>query len=193
MSQTRTSPSSGGVRGSGSRARPNYAARRMLVSTIGVAVLVAAGVLVWRATRDGAAEAKPETGKWDEVVFVDRATGAVTSVTPDGQAKGTVPATARTLEVHSQGSRVALVEPGQIVLTDLDDVAPDIVTIDPNAAVSRLPIADSMWLAVSVANGGNLVLVDGLSGKMYDFAALSGQASPRFYAGTLRFDSTGTR
>ena len=53
----------------------------MLASTIGVAVLVAAGVLIWRATRDGSAEATPETGEWNEVVFVDRANGAVTTVT----------------------------------------------------------------------------------------------------------------
>ena len=75
----------------------------MLVSTIGVAVLIAAGVLVWRATRDGSAAATPEAGEWDEVVFVDRANGAVTGVTPDGREQGTVPATARTLDVHSRG------------------------------------------------------------------------------------------
>jgi hypothetical protein len=164
----------------------------MLVSTIGVAVLIAAGVLVWRATRDGAASATPEAGEWDEVVFVDRANGAVTGVTPDGREQGTVPATARTLEVHTEGSRVSLVQAGQIVLTELGEQAPDIVTIDPNSVVSRLPIADSLWLAVSKATGGNLLLIDGLTGTSYDFADLAQQASPRFFVETLRFDSTGT-
>jgi hypothetical protein len=70
--------------------------------------------------------------------------------------------------------------------------APAIVTIEPNMVVTRLPIADSLWLAVSKATGGNLVLVDGLTGTSYDFAALAEQASPRFYIETLRFDSAGT-
>ena len=165
----------------------------MLASTIGVAVIVAAGVLIWRVNRDGSAEAKPETGGWDEVVFVDRANGAVTTVTPDGNDQGSVPATARTLAVYSEGSRVAFVQAGQIVLTDLGDKAPDIVTIDPDSVVSRLAIADSLWLAVSKSTGGNLVLVNGLTGTSYDFAALADQASPRFYVETLHFDSAGKR
>ena len=189
----RTAPSSGGVRAPDSR-RPNYAARRMLVSTISVVLLIAAGVLVWRATRDDSAAATPQAGEWDEVVFVDRANGAVTSVTRDGSERGTAPATARALEVHSEGSRVALVEAGQIVLTDLGAQAPDIVTIEPNSVVSRLPIADALWLAVSKPTGGNLLLIDGLMGTSYDFAALAEQqASPRFFLETLRFDSTGRR
>jgi hypothetical protein len=59
--------------------------------------------------------------------------------------------------------------------------------------VSRLPIADSLWLAVSKTTGGNLVLIDGLTGTSYDFADIAQQASPRFFVETLRFDSTGTR
>jgi hypothetical protein len=165
----------------------------MLISTVGIAALVAAGVLIWRATRDNAAEATPEAGEWQEVVFVDRADGAVTSVTPDGDEQGSAPATARTAAVYSEGSRVALIQAGQIVLTDLGDKAPEIITIEPNSLVSRLPIDDSLWLAVSKSTGGNLVLVDGLSGETYDFAALSDQAAPRFFVETLHFDPTGTR
>ena len=60
---------------------------------------------------------------------------------------------------------MALVQAGQIVLTDVGEQAPEIVTIEPNSVVSRLPIADSLWLAVSKSTGGNLVLVDGLTGE----------------------------
>jgi hypothetical protein len=165
----------------------------MLVSTIGVALVVAAGALVWHFTRDGSAVATPHAGGWDEVVFVDRASGAITTVSPDGQQRGTVAATARTTDVQSSGRRVALIQPGQIVLSDIGDDAPSIVTIEPNAVVSRLPIADSLWLAVSKATGGNLLLIDGSTGTSYDFAELSQQASPRFFVETLRFDSAGTR
>jgi hypothetical protein len=165
----------------------------MLVSTIGVAVLIAAGVFVWRAARDDSTEATPEAGEWDEVVFVDRANGTVTSVTPDGREQGSAPATARTDEVHGEGSRLALVQAGQVVLTNLGDEAPSIIAIESGSVVTRLPIADSLWLAVSKPTGGNLVLIDGLTGDTYDFAALSEQPSPRFYVGTLRFDSVGAR
>jgi hypothetical protein len=165
----------------------------MLVSTISVALVIAAGVLAWRLTRDGSAVATPETGRWDEVVFVDRANGAVTTVSADGHQRGTVAATARTTEVDANGSRLALIQAGQIALTDVGDDAPDIVTIETNSVVRRLPIADSLWLAVSKSTGGNLLLVDGLTGKTYDFAALSQQASPRFFVETLRFDPAGTR
>jgi len=188
--QTRSAPSSGDERAPGPR--PNYAARRMLASTIGVAVIVAAGVLVWRATRNGSAEATPETGAWDEVVFVDRADGSIKTITADGHTQGAAPATAHTLAVYSEGPRVALVETSQIVITDLSGHAPDIVPIDANSSVTRLPIADSLWLAVSKPAGGNLVLIDGVKGTSYDFADIANQASPRFFAETLRFDSTGT-
>jgi hypothetical protein len=87
---------------------------------------------------------------------------------------------------------VALIQPGQIVLSDIGDDAPSIVTIESNSVVSRLPIGDSLWLAVSKATGGNLLLIDGLTGTSYDFAELSQQASPRFFVETLRFDAAGT-
>ena len=165
----------------------------MLVSTICVALVVAGGALIWRVTRDGSAVATPEAGQWDEVVFVDRATGAGTTVSPDGHQQGTVPATARTTDIQSSGTRVALIQSGQIVLSDAGDEAPSIVTIEPNSVVTRLPIADKLWLAVSRSTGGNLLLVDGLTGESYDFAELSQQASPRFFVETLRFDAAGTR
>jgi hypothetical protein len=165
----------------------------MLVSTIGVVLVIAAGVLIWRVTRDGSAVARPETGQWDQVVFVDRANGSITTASADGRQQGTVAATAHTTEVHSEGSRLALVETGQIALTDVGKDAPDIVPIELGSVVTRLPIADSLWLAVSKTTGGNLILVNGLTGTTYDFAALSQQASPRFFVETLRFDPTGTR
>src|SRR5262245_52777987 len=153
MSQGRTA-SKQGAGADPSRQPPNYAARRMLVSTISVALVVAAGVLIWRVTRDGSAEAKPEAGEWNEVVFVDRADGAVTTVGRDGSEGSTLPSTSRSLDAQVEGARVALVEPSQIVLTDLGDDSPDIIPIESDSVVTRLPIADSLWLVVSKATGG---------------------------------------
>ena len=47
----------------------------------------------------------------------------------------------RTTDVESSGPHVALIQSGQIVLSDVGDDAPNIVTIEPNSVVSRLPIA----------------------------------------------------
>jgi hypothetical protein len=163
----------------------------MLISTVGVAIVVAAGVLIWRATRDGSVDAEVESGDWNEVVFVDRANGAVTSVGTDGNAGSTLPATTRTLDVHVEGARLALVEASQIVLTDLGNGSPDIIPTETDSVVSRLPIADSLWLAVGKASGGNMLLVNGLTGDTYDFGELASFASPRFFLQTLRFDPEG--
>ena len=162
----------------------------MLLSTVGVAIVVAAGVLIWRVTRDGSAEAEVESGEWNEVVFVDRAGGAVTTVGSDGNAGSTLPATTRTIDVHVEGARLALVEASQIVLTDVDG-SPDIIPTETDSVVSRLPTPESLWLAVGKASGGNIVLVNGLNGDTYDLGELAGFSSPRFFLQTLRFDPEG--
>src|SRR5262245_65691543 len=109
MSQGRTA-SPEGKRSAASRPAPNYAARRMLVSTISVALVVAAGVLAWRLTRDGSAEAKPETGEWNEVVFVDRTNGAVTSGDRQGSPQARQAANAKDNATHGEGSRQGAVK-----------------------------------------------------------------------------------
>ena len=104
-------------------------------------------------------------------------------------------ATARTIDAHVEGARLALVGSAQIVLTDLGGESPQIVPIESGSTVTRLPIADSLWLAVSNPNGGNFVLVDGLTGTTYDFAALADPIETRFFIDplrTLRFDLAGT-
>ncbi len=195
MSQGRTAPSGELARPGPSRQAPNYAARRMLVSTIAVALVLAAGVVVWRSLQDGSATADTEAGEWNEIVFVDRTNGAAVSVDRDGNAGGTATATARTTDAHVEGARLALVGSAQIALTDLGGESPQIVPIESGSTVTRLPIAGSLWLAVSDPNGGNFVLVDGLTGTTYDFGALADPIETRFFIDplrTLRFDLAGT-
>ena len=163
----------------------------MLVSAVGVVLVVAAGVVAWRMTRDGEVTAETDRGTWNEVVLVDRANGAVVSVDEQGAAQASLPATSRTTAVHVEGDRVALVESSQIVLTDLSSAAPDVITIEADSAVTRLPIAGALWLAVIKPSGGNALLVDGVSATTYDIGALAELTQPRFYIDTLQFDAGG--
>lgn len=172
---------------------PNYAARRMLITTIGITAVVAAAVGVWRFTRDEPADAEGGGTDWNEVVFVDRATGAVGAVDVDDPAVVVAQAvgTGRVTDVHVEGDRVALVQAGQITLTGLGPTAPVVVPIDRDAVITRLPIHGALWLAVGSAAGGNVLLVDGTTGVTFDVGALSGQPSPRYFVDTMRFDAEG--
>jgi hypothetical protein len=66
-----------------------------------------------------------------------------------------------------------------------------VLPIPPDSVVTRLPIDDALWLAVGSAAGGNLVLVDGLTGATFDVGALSAQTAPRYFVDTMRFDPEG--
>lgn len=172
---------------------PNYAARRMLLTTVGITVVIAAGVGVWRFTSDEPDGDDDDTTAWSEVVFVDRGTGAIGAVTPDEPTLVAARAvgTGRVTEVHAEGDRVALVQAGQLTLTGLGEAAPTVVPIDRDARVTRLPIDGALWLAVGTAAGGNVLLVDGMTGATFDVGALSGQPSPRYFVDTMRHDAAG--
>lgn len=171
---------------------PNYAARRMLVSTIAITLVIAVGVAAWRLGRDEEPRHTGAGGEWDEVALVDRATGAIVTVDPAGEIGTTLPGSGRVTGVHVDGDRIATVGSGQIVLTGLDSAAPVTVPIELGATVTRLPIADALWLAVGKASGGNVILVDGRTGTSIDVGALAGQTEPRFYTETIRHDAAGT-
>jgi hypothetical protein len=164
----------------------------MLVTTIAITAVVAAGVFGWRQLRDEPGGAAAEDITWDQVVLVDRGTGAVTAIDPEDTAVAAqAPATGRVTAVHVEGARVALVQAGQISLTGLDAVEPTVVPIQLGAVVVRLPIDDALWLAVGSSSGGNVLLIDGITGTTYDVGALAGQTAPRYFVDTMRFDAGG--
>lgn len=173
--------------------KANYAARRMLVSTIGVAALIIAGVAAWRLTRDDTESEAEAASAWSQVVLVDSTTGAVTAVAPGDSPKAAAraSATARVIEAYVEGDTIALAQAGQIALTTLDGSPPTIIPITLGAVVTRLPIADTLWLAVGSSSGGNIVLVDGTTGTTIDVGALTEQATPRYFVDNIRYDATG--
>ena len=165
----------------------------MLVTTVGITAVVATAVFGWGLLRDDPERAVSEGVTWNEVVLVDRGSGAVSAIDPGDTAAATAqaPGTGRVIAVHVEGERVALVQAAQITLTSLDAVAPSVVPIERGSDVTRLSVTDALWLAVGSSSGGNLLLVDGLTGATYDVGALAGQASPRYYVDTMRFDTAG--
>lgn len=166
----------------------------MLVTTIGITAVVAAGVFGWRTLRDEPDREGAGGGDWNQIVFVDRGTGTATAVDPDEPtvAAGSAASTTRATAVHVQGDRLAVVQAGQITLTSIDGTAPGVIPIETGAVVVRLPVADALWLAVGDEAGGNVVLVDGLSGATFDVGQLVAPTQIRVFLETLRHDAAGT-
>ena len=165
----------------------------MLVTTVGITAVVAAAVLGWGLLRDEPERAVSDGVTWNQVVLVDRGSGAVSAIDPGDTAAvaAEAPASGRVTAVHVEGERIALVQAGQITLTGLDAVAPTVVPIALGSVVTRLPVAEALWLAAGSSSGGNVLLVDGITGATYDVGALAGQTAPRYFIDTMRFDTVG--
>lgn len=166
----------------------------MLVTTIAITALVAGAVFGWRTLRGEPDQADGAGGSWNQILLVDRGTGAVTAVADDDLAVVAAqgPPTGRVAAAYVERDRLALVQAGQITLTALDDETPTVIPVEIGAVVVRLPIDDALWLAVGSASGGNVLLVDGLTGTTHDVASLVAPTSVRVFLETLRYDVTGT-
>lgn len=166
----------------------------MLVTTVGITAVVAAAVFGWRMLNDEPDRAGGGNGDWKQVVFVDRGTGAVRAVAEDepSEIAAQAPPTGRVTAAHHEGERLALVQTNQIVLTSLGGEAPTVIAIDDGSVVNRLPIDDQLWLVVGSPSGGNILLVDGITGDTFDVADLVAPTSIRVFVETLRHDRDGT-
>jgi hypothetical protein len=174
------------------RQQPNYAARRMLVSTIVITAIVAAVVVAWRVVRGDENDAAGTAGSWDQVALVNRTSGDVTFVDDEGAAAGTVAGAGRVVEVHARGDRLALVGNDRLVLVGNDSAAPIDVAIERGAVVTALSTVDSFHVVIGDSNGGNVTIVDAATGATFDVGALVGQQNPLMFAETLRHAPDGT-
>jgi hypothetical protein len=166
----------------------------MLVSTLAITAVVALAVVGWRAVRgDDDAVEIGGPGTWNELVLVNGTSGEVVTLDGDGVEIGTHVGLGRVTEIHTLGERMALVGTDQIVLTSADETEPITVPFDRAATVTRLAIADQMIFAIGHETGGNLTIVNGVTGDVLDVGALAGQDNPLLFAETLRHDAAGTR
>lgn len=190
MSETPTqTPTDGSAR---PRPAPNYAARRMLVTTVAIVAIVAFGVVGWKVVR-GDDESFGGSGvSWDEIVLVDRASGDVTILDDEGALDRSIVGRGRVLEVHTVGDRIALVGPTQIVIEGGDETVT--VPIGRSDTVTPIRTEDGLDLIVGNPRGGNVQIVDVTSGQVLDVTALAVAArqvvgDPLMFTETIRWSA----
>lgn len=178
------------------RPAPNYAARRMLVTTVAIMAVVAFGVVAWTAVSDDDSPTRGSAGSWSEIAIVDRRTGDVTILDEDGQPDRTLVGRGRVTDVYTVADRLALVGPGQIVIEGGD--AEVTVPLETGVEVTPVRTDGGLDLVVGSPTGGNVLIVDVLSGEVLDVGELARTAepqifaAPRMFAETLRWSDDGT-
>lgn len=184
-----TTPTSGAA-----RPQPHYAARRMLVSTIAITLIVAVGLVGWRFFGGGSDSSTSSADSWERIALVDRTTGAVTTVDASGEVDHEFVGFGRANVVHADGSRAALVGNAQIVIIDTDDPGADPVMI-PFArgdTVTPVPTTVSLHLLVGSPTGGNVLIVDVAGGTVIDVFAAADPVEPLVFTETVRWSADGS-
>lgn len=172
---------------------PNYRARRALVGLVAVAVVAAGGFVAWRTLQVDSGESS-ESARWNKIVNVDRITGVVEVYNTDGELEQTREGAGRVTEISAFGSRVALMRSDAIVFHDLSAEAnPVEVEIAAGSTLARIANGATFQFVVGNAAGGNVIIVDGLTGESLDVGMLANQTSPRFFVDSLRFNPDGTK
>lgn len=167
---------------------PNYAARRMLVTTVAIMAVVAFAVIGWTVVRGDGDSPGGRTGSWDEIALVDRTSGDVVVVDGDGEVVRAGDGLGRVTEVHAIGDRTALVGTSQIVLDGNDEQTT--IPIDRTDTITPIRTPGTLHLIVGEANGGDVVIVDVATGEQLDVGALAAQAEPQIFADSLMFAET---
>lgn len=181
-----TTPTGGGTR----PADPNYAARRMLVTTLAITAIVAFGVVGWRVVRDDGGQLLGGTAGWDEIAIVDRSTGKTVTVDGDGEVVQRLVGRGRVEDVYTLGDRIALVGPTQIVIEGVDE--PQIIPVDRDDTVTPIVTHDSLHLVIGRPSGGNVVIVDVSSGEVLDIGEIAEQGDPLLFVETVRSAADGS-
>ncbi len=190
MTDVGTSTSTRGT----SRPPVNYAARRMLVTTIVITAVAALGLAVWQVTNGESDTPTVAAGSWGSIALIDRTTGSVTTVDAAGEVVDEFDGVGRVLDVHSFGSRLALVGTTQIAIVDTEqpDAEPLTIAIDRRSTVIALRTTESDHLVVGDPSGGNIVIVDVADGTLIDVGEVAGQSSPLMFTETVRWADDGS-
>ena len=166
----------------------------MLVTTVAITAVIAAGALAWTALRSGGADSDAPDVDWDEIVLVDRATGSVTTYDTDGEQLAGTTGAGRVLDAHVHDDRLAIVHSTAIVLTDATgDAEPTIIDIPRGSTVSPIETATTMHLLVGQPAGGNLLIVDVDDGSVVDVGDKATPTVPKLFLETVQVDPDGTR
>jgi hypothetical protein len=165
----------------------------MLVSTLAITAVIALAIVGWRAVQGEAAVEIGDAGKWNELALVNGTSGEMVTVDSAGVQIDRHVGLGRVIEIHTLGERMALIGTDQIVFTSADETEPLIVPFDRTDTVKRLAIADQLIFAIGRESGGNLTIIDGVTGDVLDIGALAGQNNPLLFVETLKHNDAGTR
>jgi len=174
--------------------QPNYAARRMLVTTILITAVVAVGLIGWRIAKGDSDSSESQAGTWRQIALVDRSSGGVTTIDESGLVGVEIVGSGRTTDVHTFGSRVALVGVDQIVIVDTRQptAEPTTIAFDRASTVTPVPTAGSLHLVVGKPTGGNVLIVDVADGSVLDVFAAADPIKPLIFAETVRWSADGS-
>ena len=170
----------------------------MLVGTAIVTLLFAGGVVGWRMLSDGDSSTDRDGASWSQLALVDRVSGDVTVVDASGSVVGQSTGHGRTGSVYAADGVLALGNSRTVtVLTDPgdDDVAPVIVDLPASGQVTPIRTSAGTYLALGSPTGGDVVLVELLTGAVVDIGELAADASPttpKMFVETLRVDHDAT-
>lgn len=176
------------------RRRPNYTVRRAVVGG-GILAVVAAviGATIYLVVRDDDDPGDVTAPTWNAVVEVDRASGDVRILDPDGGEIDLIDGsgTGRSTAVHSHRERLAIESAQALTLVDTRQGSSTTVELDRTMTSERLPIGRSLTFVVSPPGNGNLLLVDGSTGDVLDVGEIAVQSSPLLFADSVRSDPSG--
>lgn len=170
------------------RTPPNYAARRMLVTTVAMMAVVAFAVIGYTVVRGDDDSPGGGSGSWDEIALVDRTSGDMVVVDGDGEVVNTVEGLGRVTDVHAIGNRTALVGTTQIVLGG--DGEQTAIPIDRTDTVTPIRTPGTLHMIIGDANGGDVIIVDVSTGEQLDVGELAEQAQPQIFTNALMFAET---
>ncbi|MFW2334898.1 hypothetical protein [Ilumatobacter sp.] len=170
---------------------PNYAARRMLVTTVAIMAIVAFAVVGWTVIRDDDGSTGGSAGSWNEIALISPVTGEITVIDGEGEPIRTVVGRGRVSDVHTIGDRMALVGTSQIVLEGGDEALA--VPIERTNTVTPIHTAERLHLVVGTTSGGEVRIVDVVTGEILDVGAIADQTDPRLFAETIRWSADGRR
>lgn len=175
----------------GGRPKPNYAGRRtLLVAALAIAAAIAA-LLAYQGLRSDDTDVVLEPPPWNAIVEVDRGTGLVAVIDVDGTELDTVSAAGRVTAVETRGSQAALIGPGSLTLVDAARGRSVAVELERGWTTRALSDTDALVLISAPPSTGDLLIIDGTTGRQIDVARAADQRNPLLLADSIRADPTG--
>ena len=170
----------------------------MLVGTVVVTALFAAALVTWQIATGGDDGTTARTApSWSSIAVVDRVTGDVTYIGPDGDVVGTSEANGRTGSVHGVGGSLTLIssQRAAVLPPPNSEDAALVVEMPRGATVGPVAGGDVTYLAVGTTTGGNVIVLDPAAATAYDIGALVAgtlPSTPAMRVDTLRTNRDGS-